>query len=126
MKLKEYIIEITTDADGDSTDTSESSIFGRLYAVDVVDGTLADNFDITLTYSSGHSAVSKTLLTLTNLSADATYYPREQVHDNAGAGVTYDGSNEIYEMPIVAGLVTATTGDGGATKSGAVVLYILE
>ena len=125
MKLQEYLIEITSDASGDSVDTSEGSIFGLLFAVDIVDGTLADDFDITLTYAS-QQGVTKTLLTLTDLTADATYYPREQVHGNTGSGLTYDGTRLLETMPLVAGTVTATTADGGNAKSGAVILYVLE
>lgn len=122
--MREYKISITSDASGDSVDTTGKGIFGRLYAVDVEDGDLADDFDITLTYASPNG-VTKTLLTLTDLSADATYYPREQVHDNAGAGLTLDGTRVAFDLPMVAGIVTATTGDGGATKSGSITLYVM-
>ena len=124
MNLREHLIKITTDANGDSTDTSERSILGHLNAVDVVDGDLADNFDLTLTYVNSQG-VTKTLLTLTNLSADATYYPRHVVHGETGTALTGTSGGD-RTGPLVAGKVTVTTADGGVTKSGAVILYVAE
>jgi len=124
MKIREHLIKITTDANGDSADTSERSIFGHLNAVDVVDGDLADNFDLTLTYVNSQG-VTKTLLTLTNLSADATYYPRHVLHGETGTALTGTSGGD-RTGPLVAGKVTVTTADGGATKSGAVILYVGE
>jgi hypothetical protein len=123
--LSEHRIGITTDASGDSTDTTVQSIHGLLYAVDVVDGTLVDNFDLTITYTSP-DGVSKTLLTLTNLTTDITYYPREQVHGNTGTGLTLDGTRIAFGPPLVAGVVTCVTAQGGATKTGAIVLHVIE
>ena len=124
MPLEEYLIEITTDANGDSTDTSEQAILGHLDAVDVVDGDLADNFDLTLAYVNSQG-VTKTLLTLTNLSADATHYPRHVVSGETGTALTGTAGGDRTK-PLVAGKVTVTTADGGVTKSGAVILYVDE
>ena len=126
MKLTDYIIEQTSDASGDSVDTSEEAIYGLLHSVTVVDGDLADNFDITLTYADSYGSAAITLLTLTNLTADGVYYPREQVHSNAGAGLTYDATRVVAEPPLIHGLVTSTLADGGATKSGKVILHVIE
>ena len=127
MRLVEYLLNQTSDTSGDSVDVFEAPIFGRLCGVAVVDGDLANDFDITLTYvNSGIGTI--TLLTLTDLSADAMYYPREQVCGNTGAGLDYnDESDEpVAEPPIIAGYVTSTLADGGATKTGAVILYVWE
>jgi len=125
--MNEYVILITTAAGGTSTDTTESPIIGRLYAVDFELGTLASGaVDVTLTYKSSEAGVTKTLLTLTNLAANATYYPREQVHGNTGTGLTLDGTRIAFDLPIIAGTVTATTAQGGDTKSGSVKLYVIE
>ena len=123
--IKEYLIAQTSDTGGDSTDTPDSKIFGKLYAVAVVDGDYEDNFDVTLSYVNS-AGVTVTLLTLTDLSADVVYYPREQVCDNTGAGMNYnDESDEPVEtMAIVAGIVTSTLADGGDTKSGKVLIYV--
>jgi hypothetical protein len=126
MKLVDHIIEQTSDANGDSVDTTEESVYGFLHSVTIVDGDLADNFDITLTYVDSHGSAAITLLTLTNKTADGVFYPREQVHSNAGAGITYDGSNKVSEPPLIYGIVTSTLADGGATNTGKVILHVLE
>ena len=121
--MNEYILNITTAADGSATVTSETGIFGKLYAVEFVDGDLVDGVDTTLTYVSP-SGVTKTLLTMTDWNSDQTIYPREQVHGNTGTGLTYDGTRIVADPPIVAGIVTATVAQGGNAKSGQVILYV--
>lgn len=123
--MKEYILKITTIADGSSTVTTEGPVHGVLYAVETVDGDLADGVDTTLTYISP-SGVTKTLLTLTDWNTDATYYPGEQVHGNTGAALTLDGTRIAFDKPIISGIVTATTAQGGNVKSGAIILYVEE
>lgn len=121
--MREIIIPIDVTSGGNSVDKTEA-IFGKLFAVDVVEGTLAANFDILLTYEN-EQGVTKTLLTLTNLSADKTYYPREVMHGNTGSALTASAGGD-YTCPLVAGVITCTTADGGTSMSGAVLLYILE
>ena len=122
--LKEYIIKATTDGSGDSVDLSEMPVFGRVYAVDLIDGDLADGVDTTFTYVNSQG-VTKTLLTLTDWNSDKTLYPREVMHGNTGSALTGTAGGDTT-MPIVAGYVTATTAQGGATKSGSYLLYILD
>ena len=123
--LKEYIIKITTDGSGDAVDTTDTGIFGKLYAVAMVDGDFADGVDAVIIYTDSQG-VERTLLTLTNWNSDRIYYPREQVHSNTGAALTYDGTYPVTTTPIIAGPVQVTTDEGGATKSGAVILYVEE
>ena len=123
-EITEYLITIDVDASGASTDTVGTAIFGQLYAVDVVNGTLANNFDITLSYANSQG-VSHTLVTFTNLSADGLYYPRHVVHSEAAAALTGTSGGD-RAMPLIAGTVTAVTADGGVSKSGALILYVIE
>lgn len=127
MKLQEYRIDVTTDGSGDSVDTSEDPILGRLYAIAMVDGDLADGVDTTFTYDDP-AGETRTLLTLTNWNSDQLVYPRHATVDNAGAASYYnDGGDEPVEvMPIISGIVTATTAQGGDTKSGSYLLYVFE
>jgi len=121
--MREILINQTSDASGDSVDTSESSVYGQLYAIEVVDGDLVDNFDITITYTNSRGGVI-TLSTFTNLTTDAIYYPRAVLNDLAGGALAQTtGSDGV--MPMVAGVITSTLGDGGATKTGAVILHII-
>ena len=127
MKLKQYVIESTTDGSGDSVDTSEGPIFGQLYAVYHDDGDYANNVTVDITYT-GPDGDSVTLLALAAAAADshAMKYPRTQVHlDSDGTGLTLDGTRIAYGLPIIDGVVTVTIAAGGASKSGSETLYVL-
>lgn len=114
----------TTDSSGDLTVTSEMPIHGKLYAVEWIDGALVDGVDAVISVTNTDSGVDQTLLTLTNANNDAWYYPRYQVHDNAGAGVTYDGTNEIYNaQAVLHGYLKLVVSSGGDTKAGGCVVY---
>jgi hypothetical protein len=124
MMLYTVKLTVTTDGSGDGTATS-NAIQGTLYAVQWIDGDFANGVDGTFTVTGTDAAVDYTILTLTDANDDAMYYPREQLQTSAGAGATYDGTNEIYgvEPPIV-GKVKLTVAQGGATKTGGAVLFI--
>lgn len=122
--LKAIKITATTDASGDATAYSEASYNGELYAVQWIDGDFADGVDAVLSVANTDAAVDLTLLTLTNANNDAMYYPRHQIHDAAGAGVTYDGTNEVYGKAPVVGKLKLVVSSGGNTKTGGVVVYL--
>ena len=88
------------------------------------DGGLSDGVDTVFTYVDTEG-VSSTLLTATNWNSDRTYYPREGVHGNDGAALTFDGTRIAFDLPIVDGYITATTAAGGSVKSGAYLIYVL-
>lgn len=113
----------TTDASGDLTVTATIPSFGLLHAVEWKDGDLTDGVDAVLSVTETHSGVDYTLLTLTNANNDAWYYPLAAAHDNAGAGVTYDGTNEIYVPMAIAGKLKLVISSGGDSKSGGAVVY---
>lgn len=114
----------TTDASGDLTVTSEASYNGLLHSVQWIDGDLADGVDAVLSVTNTDAGVDFTVLTLTNANADAMYHPRHQIDTEAGAGVTYDGTNEVYEMVPVVGKLKLVVSSGGDTKTGGVVVYL--
>lgn len=124
MKLLAIEIKSTTDGSGDSVDTSEFPVLGQLYAVYHNDGDYANGVDVTLTYTN-QVGDSVTLLTLTDANSQAMYYPRHQVHGNDGAVLTLDGTRIAYDLPVIDGIVTSTVAQGGATKSGSEILYVL-
>lgn len=115
----------TTDESGDATTTTTRVFNGVLVAVQWIDGDLADGVDATFSVTSTDAGVDYTILTLTNADNDAMYYPRAQVQDLAGAGITYDGTNETHgvKVPIV-GKVKMVIASGGDTKTGGAVLFI--
>lgn len=123
MKLHQLPLMGITDSSGDVTITATIPSFGMLQAVEWVDGDLADGVDAVLSVTTNQSGVDYTLLTLTNANNDAWYYPRAAAHDNAGAGVTYDGTNEIYVNMVIAGTLKLVISSGGDTKTGGVVVY---
>ena len=125
MKLREYSLTQTSDDSGDSVDVFAEPIFGVLETVAIVDGDLADNFDITLTYvNSGIGTI--TLFAKANSTADAMFYPRELVNATAdGAALTGTAGGDRTK-PVIAGYVTSTLADGGDTKTGSVILYVWE
>ena len=114
----------TTDSGGDLTVTAPVPIHGAiLKRVEWIDGDLVDGVDAVLSVTSTPSGVDHTLLTLTNANADANYYPTVIAHDNAGAAVTFDGTNEIYVEDTFWGILKLVVSSGGATKTGGCVVY---
>lgn len=107
-------------AAGAATLTSEIPVRGELYAVEWIDGTLVDGVDAVLSVVRDDNAADYTLLTLTNANSDAVYYPRKAAHDDAGAVVTFDGTNEIYTKPIINGYLKLAITNGSAGAGGEV------
>lgn len=128
MSIENIDLRGTTAAGGTATITAGKSVIGRLLAVEWVDGTLVDGVDAVLKVTNRQSGVDRTLLTLTDANADAFYYPREQVHGLTGAGLDYnDESDEpVSEMPLIDGTLVLTIADGGATKYGGAIVYVLK
>lgn len=91
-----------------------------LYAVEWIDGDLEDGVDATLSMTSTSSGVDKTLLTLTNADNDAWYYPRVPTSDNTGVGTLF------YTPQVVEGTLKLVVTDGGTTKTGKCIVYLLE
>ena len=125
MKLKEYRINVTVDADGDGTGYSETSVFGLLYAVQWIDGDLADNNTAVL--STMNNAAAETLLTLGAGEGDndIKYYPRAVVHDAAATALTGTSGGD-RAMPVVAGLLRLVIAAGGVSKTGGCIVYVME
>ena len=123
VMVKSQYLSGTTDAAGDATINATVPAYGRLVAVEWIDGDLADGVDAVLSVTSTDSSVDNTLLTLTDANIDAWYYPLAAAHDNAGAGVTFDGANEIYVQQVVNGMLKLVISSGGDTKTGGAVVY---
>lgn len=121
--MRQIDLRCTTTAGGVGAAVAEA-FFGRLVAVEWVDGDLADGVDAVLKVTKRKSGVDRTLLTLTDANNDAFYYPREQVHGNTGAGLTYDGTRTINEMPLIDGVLSLAIADGGAAKTGGMIVYV--
>lgn len=118
----------TTDTSGDATIKTDRAFLGKLLAVEWVDGDLADNNTAVLSCINTPSGVNQTLHTQAAGEGDddAWWYPRIAVHDNSAVGVTYDGTNEIYENAIVNGQLQLVIASGGSAKTGGCIVYLEE
>jgi len=91
-----------------------------LHAVEWVDGDLADGVDAVLSVTDTLSGVDHTLLTLTDANNDAWYFPRPVENDAAGAALT------TRTLDVVYGTLKLVVAQGGVSKSGACIVYLLE
>jgi hypothetical protein len=116
--MKRIRIPITTATDGSATAYGDAAV-GVLYAVQLVDGTLADGVDLTLTCETDD--LSMPLLSYANFNADGMAYPRvlESLNTDGTALSTHC-------MPAVYGRPKAVIASGGSVASGAVVLFVIE
>lgn len=118
--LHEMRLNATTNGSGDATVNGEQAVVGRLYAIQVVIGTLAATSDLTIS-TQGHAA-SKTLLTLTDVGANGLYYPRDLVHSETGAALTGTSGGD-RALPLLIGIPRLVVAQGGDTKAGGVLLF---
>jgi len=121
--LKEIRLYGTTTAGGALTVNASKAVLGKLFAVQWVVGTLAAGVDAVIS-TQNHEA-SKTLLTITNGDADALYYPRDLVHDAAGAALTGTQGGD-RELSLMVGTPRLVISAGGNAKSGGCILLYLE
>lgn len=117
--ISEIKLDVTTDTAGTATATATRSIQHYLEKVVVDQGTLASTTDITITIENGpHGITAETVLTLTNHTADAIYYPRVQASDSVGAAIA-----GAYDRIFLIGTPKVTIAQGGGVTSGSVILY---
>lgn len=118
-------INVTTDSMGDGSDTADRSVLGLLYAVQWIDGDLADNNTAVLSVTNTDSGVDQTLLTLAAGEGDADiwYYPRVQVHDNGAEVLSYDGTEPVPCKAVINGTLKLVVASGGDTKTGGCIVY---
>jgi hypothetical protein len=112
------VINIETATDGSATAYGGAAV-GVLYAVQKVDGDLADGVDLTLTCEEENLSIP--LLVEADFNSDGMAYPRvlEALNTDGTALSTHC-------MPVVFGRPKAVIANGGSVKTGAIVLYIVE
>ena len=123
MKLKHVRLYGTTDSAGAVTVDATKAVYGRLYAVQWIDGSFVNGVDAVISTQGADAA--KTLLTLTNADDDALYYPRDLVHDAAGAALTGTQGGDRC-LPLISGTPRMVVASGGAAKVGGCVLFYYE
>lgn len=99
-------------------------VSGEILAVHVEykDSPPAGTTDFTL--SDENDPAGESILSLTNTATDAKHYPRRAIQDNAGADVTFDGTNEIYEPYVVHGRLKATIAQANNGDSVTVTVWM--
>jgi hypothetical protein len=98
------------------------NVLGCVEAVEWIDGTFDDGVDAVLSCVRNDDASDLTILTLTDANADKVYYPREQVHSNAGVALTLDGTRIAFTEPIVNGFLKLVVASGGNVKVGGCIV----
>jgi len=117
MSIYRLAVTITTDGSGDGTGKIQVSPGGRVLAIRYVKVDYDNGVDFVVT----DDTTGQAILTVANVNASATFYPRAQVHDTAdGAVVTMDGTRKRVEPVPVGdgGIVKIVVAQGGAAKSG--------
>jgi len=125
MKLTEHRLYGAVSALGAGTFKSETSVFGLLYAVQWIDGTLANSNTAVL--SSINTEGAETLLTLGagEGDADVKYYPRALTCDAAATALTGTAGGDRV-CPLVWGTLQLVIASGGTSTSGGCICYVME
>lgn len=116
--MRRVRVELTTNTAGAATAFGES-VIGAVYAVQLIDGDFDDNVDVTIT--SEHESLSIPILVKANFNTDQMVYPRVLESLNT------DGSALTTACePLSYGRIKVVIAQGGAVKSGAVVVYLRD
>ena len=116
--IKRIPLSVTCNASGVGAATASASVSGWLVAIAFNLGTL-DSGGADVTFSTVNSDAAATLLTLTNASASATYYPLAKGCSEAGA------LNTGYTEKIwIDGAVKMAVAQGGNATSGSCVFFV--
>lgn len=116
--MEPIVIDITTDSSGDGS-AEGRPINGWLYELRYDKGDFAAGVDCTVSFTDEKDD-SITLLTLTDANSSDNYFPREVEHDNAGS------AQSTLALPVIVGIPKVVIASGGDTKSGHVILYMME
>jgi hypothetical protein len=116
--MTKYKLALTTDGAGAATAITTDPVSGEVCSIYVDLGTLEHTTDVVVTVNDGDGSLP--VITLTNVTT-GWYYP-------IISGVHYTGSGTPKTdgyVPVV-GYITATVAQGGATKAGAVYIFVEE
>lgn len=112
-------LTLATNASGVASATTDRPLNGCIYGIYVSQGDLAATADLTITQNDGQGSLP--ILTITNSTASAWYFPIISGTHYTGSGTPKtDG-----EMP-VAGYVTVAVAEGGVSKTGIAYLLVEE
>lgn len=130
MNIRRFHIPVTTASDGSATVyTSDATtaigggqaITGRILAIRYVKTNFDDGHDFTVTLD----GTGESIMVGTDVNATATYYPRVQVHDAAGAGATIDGTRLLRDYVHASNdRVKIVVAQGGNAKTGTYIVVV--
>lgn len=116
--MRRIKVNFTTDTAGAATEYGESGV-GTVYAVQLVDGDLADGVDVTVT--SEQESLSIPVLVKADFNTDQMVYPRVlQALNTDGTALT------THCEPLCYGRVKVVIAQGGSVKTGSVIVYLRE
>lgn len=124
--IKSVRIPVTTTGDaGSAAGSGTAVIAGKVLAlyVNYHASAPAATTDITV---STEDPVSTTIYSKADSVTDAWVYPRVQVQDNTGAGLTYDGTRKVMDCYPVCGTVKVAIAQSNALTNCVVVDVIYE
>lgn len=117
-----------TSSGGAATITATKAVLGKLYAVEWVDGDLADNNTAVLSVIRTDSGEDQAVHTLVAGEGDddAWWFPRVAVHDLSAVARFYndDGDEAVVDYPVVNGVLQLVIAAGGDTKTGGCIVYV--
>ena len=122
MSYKDIKFALTTDGSGDVTSTSTTAVNGEVVWIDVTDIDFAATADITISNVTRPGGTDFTILTLTDQTTDIHVPVLIQAVGTTGSGLA--ASN--YVRPFVSGYLKVVVAQGGAAKTGTVVVHVKE
>jgi hypothetical protein len=119
MFIERIVVDVTTAADGSATAYTPHIPHGRVLAVRYEkDATTpyADTVDFTIT----DDATGRAVLSVSNVTASATYAPRQPTHGTDAVAALYAaGGTAVNDLiPIAASKIKIVLAQGGDTKLG--------
>lgn len=108
-----------------SSATSTTPVVGFVAAIAVrYNDSPPSTTDVTVA-GAGTNHLALTLLTLTNANTNVVKNVRHAIHDDTGAVITFDGTNEVYDLPALADFVTVTIAQSNDADSVDVWLFLV-
>ena len=122
--MRRMRLALATNGSGAASTSGERSVVGRLFAIEYQPNDIDTGATLTVTCE---GVGSKPLLTKANAgTAVAWFYPRDLVHAVADGAALTGTSGGDRALPLLSGLPKAVIASGGATNTGAVLLYFEE
>ena len=113
-------VAFTTTA-GETATVYSSPFVGRLAGIYADKGDTAATTDIVITSGVENAAI----LTITNLAANAWYFPTGAACDSAGTARLYAAAGQAVPVPLpVHGAFKVVVAQGGVTKTGYITFYV--